>query len=290
MAIITANRYNTIRQQVNTVLGNGSGDTGYGQILNAQNVAVGALIQADNINNLYEDIRKAYKHQTGGNPGSTLLQTVTTNDLIKSDDQVEYKGWTQYEALASLIQTNRFDVDPNQQDVAQAYTKTRSSWNGTITSITDVQFNSADARRHFFNQGGFIRITASVADSSSKGSDWNSILSGAGNVDLKAHGTTSSGGSGTVSSAIGNYELTASNQYLYQNFDAGSGAYSANDYYIEALSSGNTITITQTFRDQAGGNPDEAIADATATIFTGTAITDVIGTAPTVIVNPGSTF
>ena len=290
MAIITANRYNTIRQQVNNVLGNGSGDTGYGQVLASQNVSVGARIQATHINNLYEDIRKCYKHQTGGNPGSTILQTVTSNDLINDDDAVEYKGWTQYEGLAGLIQTNRFDVDVNQQDVASAFSRTRGSWNGTIALITDVQFSSADARRHFFNQGGFIRITASVADASSKGGNWNTILSGAGNVDLKAHSTTASGGAGTVSSAIGNYELTASNQYLYQNFDAGSGAYSTNDYYIEASVSGNTITITQTFRDEAGGNPDEDIADATGTIFTATAITDVIGTAPTVILNPSNTF
>jgi len=290
MAIITANRYNTIRQQVSNVLGNGSGDTGYGQALASQNVTVQKVIQAQDINNLFEDIRKCFKHQTGGNPGATVLQSVTANDLITNNDTVEYKGWTQYEALSSVIQTNRFDVDPAQQDVAQGYNKTRSSWNGTIQSIVDVQFASADARRHFFNQGGFIRITASVADTSSKGSNWNSILSGAGNVDLKAHSTTASGGSGTVSSAIGNYELTASNQYLYQNFDAGSGAYSTNDFYIEASVNGNTITITQTFRDESGGNPDENIADATSTIFTATAITDVIGTAPTIIANAGNTF
>ena len=151
MALVTANRFNTLRQQIDNVLGNGSGDTGYGQTLITQSVQVGDLINATNINNSYEDLRKAYKHQTGGNPANNIIQAVQQGDLIKENDGVSYTGWDQYEALATTIGTNRLTVDATQQSVVLSLNNTRGSWNGNITLIVNVNFASADARRHYFN-------------------------------------------------------------------------------------------------------------------------------------------
>ena len=287
MALVTANRFNTLRQQIDNVLGNGSGDSGYGQTLVTQSVQVGDVINATNINNAYEDLRKAYKHQTGGNPASNVIQAVQQGELIKDNDGVNYTGWDQYEALATLISTNRLTVDVNQQDVVVGLPNNRSTWNGTITLIIEVNFASADARRYYFNQGGFIRIASNTTDSSSKGSDWNSIMGG--NLDFSAHATTSTG-SGTVY-AIGNYELDGNVQRIYERIDAGGGAYSANDYFVDVQSTSATqITFTITWRDEAGGNPDEDISDLNCDIYTATAITDVIGTAPGLVKGSGSSF
>lgn len=287
MALVTANRFNTLRQQIDNVLGNGSGDSGYGQTLVTQSVQVGDVINATNINNAYEDLRKAYKHQTGGNPASNVIQAVQQGDLIIDNDGVNYTGWDQYEALATLISTNRLTVDVNQQDVVVGLPNNRSTWNGTITLIIEVNFASADARRYYFNQGGFIRIASNTTDSSSKGSDWNSIMGG--NLDFSAHATTSTG-SGTVY-AIGNYELDGNVQRIYERIDAGGGAYSANDYFVDVQSTSATqITFTITWRDEAGGNPDEDISDLNCDIYTATAITDVIGTAPGLVKGSGSSF
>ena len=287
MALVTANRFNTLRQQIDNVLGNGSGDSGYGQTLVTQSVQVGDIINATNINNAYEDLRKAYKHQTGGNPASNVIQAVQPGELIKDNDGVNYTGWDQYEALATLISTNRLTVDVNQQDVVVGLPNNRSSWNGTITLIIEVNFASADARRYYFNQGGFIRIASNTTDSSSKGSDWNSIMGG--NLDFSAHATTSTG-SGTVY-AIGNYELDGNVQRIYERIDAGGGAYSANDYFVDVQSTSATqITFTITWRDEAGGNPDEDISNLNCDIYTATAITDVIGTAPGLVKGSGSSF
>ena len=292
MALITANRFNTLRQSVDNVLGNGAGDTGYGQTLTSATINVGDIINASHINAVYEDLRKCYKHQNGGDPANTLIQAVTQGDLVKDTDGVNYTGWDQYEALASNISTNRLTVAGTQQSIATAMTRSRGSWNGTIVQVSDVSFASADARRHFFNQGGFIRIIASTSDSSSLGQSWQNMFNtNAGNVDLKAHGTSRSGSGGSVSGALGNYELTGSYQYIYQNFNAGGGAYSANDYYIEAYAaSSSLIKIRQTWRDQKGGNPDENISNLTATIQCARAITDVIGTAPGVSSGSGTTL
>jgi hypothetical protein len=287
MALVTANRFNTLRQQIDNVLGNGSGDSGYGQTLVTQSVQVGDVINATNINNAYEDLRKAYKHQTGGNPASNVIQAVQQGELIKDNDGVNYTGWDQYEALATLISTNRLTVDVNQQDVVVGLPNNRSTWNGTITLIIEVNFASADARRYYFNQGGFIRIASNTTDSSSKGSDWNSIMGG--NLDFSAHATTSTG-SGTVY-AIGNYELDGNVQRIYERINAGGGAYSANDYFVDVQSTSATqITFTITWRDEAGGNPDEDISNLNCDIYTATAITDVIGTAPGLVKGSGSSF
>lgn len=48
--IITAARYNNLQSRVATVMGVGSGDDGYGQNLNSSQVAVGANVQAIDIN------------------------------------------------------------------------------------------------------------------------------------------------------------------------------------------------------------------------------------------------
>ena len=292
MALITANRFNTLRQSVDNVLGNGAGDTGYGQTLTSAAINVGDIINASHINAVYEDLRKCYKHQNGGDPATSLIQAVTQGDLVKDNDGVNYTGWDQYEALASDVSTNRLTVAGTQQTIATAMTRSRGSWNGTIVQVSDVSFASADARRHFFNQGGFIRILASTSDGSSLGSSWQNMFNtNAGNVDLKAHSTTRSGSGGSVSGALGNYELSGAYQYIYQNFDAGGGAYSANDYNIEAYAASDSlIKIRQTWRDEKGGNPDANDGDLTATIQAATAITDVIGTAPGVSSGSGTTL
>ena len=287
MALVTANRFNTLRQQIDNVLGNGSGDTGYGQTLITQSVQVGDLINATNINNAYEDLRKCYKHQTGGNPASSIIQAVQQGDLIKENDGVNYTGWDQYEALASLVSTNRLTVDPTQQDIVVSLPNNRSAWNGTVTLIVNVNFSSADARRHYFNQGGYIQITSSTTDTSSKGTDWNNIMGG--DSVFSANSFTHSG-NGTVSN-VGNYQLDGTVQRILTNDNAGAGTYSENDYYIDVQSTSDTqIRFTMTWRDQETGNPDENVGNLNCDIYTATAITDVIGTTPGVVRGSGDNF
>jgi len=295
MALVTAERYNNLRQSVFSVLSTGAGDSGYGQTLTSSTVSSGNLDQASHINNIYEDIRKCYKHQNGGNPTAGQLQEVLTTDLVTDDDQTNYKGWDQYEALATNISTNRLTAHVNQIAVnASAATKTRSSsWNGTIVHVFTVTFTDEDARRYFFNSGGTIRISGSVNTGSAKDNDWNTMLSSCGTIGFGANGTTQTSGNpiGTVATGMGNYQLTASYQDIFSAIDAGGGSYSANDFKIEAKLDGtNKIWFTMTYSDDAGGNIDENVADATATIDYGLAQTDVIGIAPGFAIDGTSTL
>ena len=65
-------------------------------------------------------------------------------------------------------------------------------------------------------------MTSTVSVVVPKDSDWNTMLTGAGNVDQSTR-PTASGGSGTASGSIGSYELTTSHQYIHQRFDGGTG-------------------------------------------------------------------
>ena len=66
--IITASRYNLIQGRINTILGTGSGQDGYGQGLTSSSVSVGAVITAGDMNDLYTDIAAAHIHQQGSAP------------------------------------------------------------------------------------------------------------------------------------------------------------------------------------------------------------------------------
>jgi len=88
---ITANDYNTFIGNINTVIGTGSGDSGYG-LTEISTVAQGATISAAQWNSLLSGLQKAANHQgstitnasntvsTGGNilPLSNLATDITT--------------------------------------------------------------------------------------------------------------------------------------------------------------------------------------------------------------------
>ena len=291
MAKITASRFNTLHQAVENVLGLGT--DGYGQAMTSSIINTGDIINASHINSIYEDLRKCYKHQNGGNPASSVIQEVQQGDLIKDNDGVNYTGWDQYEQLASdNAGALRNTVALGQYQDATGLTRSRGSWNGTIVQVFDINFSSALARRYFFNSGGRIIIRSATTDSSSLGNSWQNMFNNnAGDISLTKNSTLQTGSGGSVSSLLGNDNLTTSYQYIYQNFDAGGGAYSANDYYIEAQAPSDIqIKIRQTWRDEKGGNPDENIADLTATCIHRTAAVDVIGTAPGVQSGSGTTL
>ncbi len=70
MSDISAARLNNLQSRLELILGNGSGQSGYGQTLLSQPVSNidGSLITAGDINNIYADMVKARVHQIGSNP------------------------------------------------------------------------------------------------------------------------------------------------------------------------------------------------------------------------------
>jgi hypothetical protein len=260
MAIVTAARYNDLQAKVENVMGNGSGQFGYGQVLNSSQVAATTLIDSQHMSDLYTDIINARVHQVGSVPQS--LATVAAGNVIEEDgtDTGTNRGVIQYEDMADTIETDKdliYIADTSQSTITSSKTTSQrtANWAGVIDHVVTVTFASADARRHFFNAGGEIRFTADLDPSASNGknNDWNNLLSAMGTVKFKSNNCTSDGSSPGSGFNIGNFELTSTYQKVFQK--DGSGVYAENDYNINAKeNSSSVIEFRIQFRDDDVGD------------------------------------
>ena len=238
MADITAARINNLQASINLILGSGSGQSGYGQIVTSAPVNnTGDIITAEDINLIYADILKARIHQVGvSDIGiAEVIQNLNTvaedtstfvNDsgVTSIDPDGFKKGLADFEAVMNQVLADKALMHPSQASLEPAITSVRSSsWNGLIYHEVAVTFTSEDARRFFFNTGGEIRISANNTSASTpKGLDWAQLCSQVGTIKFSSELTVSTLGGG---SAIGNYDLTSAYQTVYQK--VGSGTYSA---------------------------------------------------------------
>lgn len=249
---ITASRYNLIQGRINTVLGTGSGQDGYGQALASSSVSVGSVITAADMNLLYTDIAAAHIHQQGSAP-TTIAEVLVGNRIAEQtseDPNGSLKGYADYEAAMSTVESNKFSIAAGQSTATanKAQSTLAGPWNGTKTHEVLITFTNANARRHFFNSGGEIRFTAGISGtySSAKTSDWATMLSNMGTIKMNYTQTTATG-TGTTS-AIGNYDLTTSYQEIFTK--AGSGIYEENRFRVYAKApSTSTISVLLQYED-----------------------------------------
>ena len=265
MADITATRINNLHEKIKLVLGVGAGQNGYGQSLVSAPVSnLGDLATAEDLNNIYTDILKARVHQVGvgdisiaevvQNLNTIALYTsvfVDDNGVTSVDPEGAKKGIVDFENLMTQIEADKFLLHPTQASVEPGITSTRTAtWNGLLRHRVIVTFADINARRYFFNTGGEIRISANnTGPSYPKGLDWAEVCSQVGTVSFSANNTQSTQGGGQ---SIGNYDLTHSDQTIYQKIGGGtySAIYAGNIYTIKARSdSDNTITFTIEFND-----------------------------------------
>ena len=108
--LITAARYNNAQGRVSAILGNGSGDEGYGQTVTSQQVSSNVVINATHVNAMFTDLNKIFVHQTGGVPNS--IAEVEVGDSVAEDTSGgdTKEGFKDYEDFISIIETagNRF--------------------------------------------------------------------------------------------------------------------------------------------------------------------------------------
>lgn len=256
-AFITAARYNSIQAKVGNVLGNGVGQTGYGQVsrLKSSQVPVSKLITSFDMENLRDDIIKAHAHQTGTLP--TLPVTAISDDVGDAEYVV-------YEAAATTVLANKSLIDvASQASVESKISSSRAAvWGGTsqqpsLVHQVSVTFGSVDQRRHFFNAGGEIRFSANiVSGSGTKTSNWASMLNDMSTIKFNYNSTSAQSGTG---SSIGNFALNGTFQNIYNKF--GTSIYSDNQYSITARGdqSSNVITFNITFFDGTSNVVDESV-------------------------------
>lgn len=272
--VITAAQYNDLQTRVQKVLGNGTGDFGYGQTVSSSAVAVTKIVEAVDMNNLYTDIVKCAVHQSGSIP-ATIAQLAVT-DIIGADASTTpdetVKGHNDYNNAISDIETSRHAAASTQMSVESKNSSSRSAaWGSSpdvITHTVSVTFaggyttkntsgashtaTGADHMRHFFNSGGSITFSAGLTGGSgAKYNDWDAILTNMGTIYFNRTNTTNSG-TGTTSN-IGYEDLTTNYQRIF--IKSGSGVYAENDYNINARLVGtDTIQFRIQFRDDDAGD------------------------------------
>lgn len=259
MADISAARLNNLQSRLELVLGNGSGQNGYGQTLLSSPVSNidGSLISAADINAIYADMVKARVHQIGAEP-TEIAELISNLNIIAEDTSFSIgddgitlvdpngskKGIIDYETLMNTIESDKFLAHSSQVTLEAGVVVQRTAqWNGIVFTEITVNFDDANHRRHFFNTGGSIRFSGNNSGAlADKGKDWNLLMIEIGSVTFNYNSTfpTSSG----IGSAIGNYGLTGSYQTIFTKVGGGtySGVYAGNVFTIQARApSANTI-------------------------------------------------
>jgi len=249
MPVIQLTDYNTIQSTVQSVMGTGTGDFGYGQSLASSQISAGAVISAQQWINLRTDLLKARQHQTG-NDESSNIPIPAVGGVVASSI------YTSCDAMASLIVTNRLVTPPSSEATIETVaSSTRTlSWNGTLQQVITITWPNADAARNFFNTGSNIQFSASRSggNSGSKNNTWTAMLTGMGTITF-AYSDTTASGSGTGSS-FGWSNLPGSTTLLFHK-PAPAGVYAENDFYLYGRKvSTSQLEFILEFRDDDTGD------------------------------------
>jgi len=217
--LIRATDYNAIRNKTSNVLATGSGQNGYGQVMNSAAKATGNTVAAAEWNALRNDILNIKLHQTGSQPS---LASPSTGDVVDYDSN---EPNNQYDTMVSGTVATKFQIHSSRTVLTSKLSKARTGdWSDKSYCTATMTFASANEARYFFNAGGKFRLTSSRTggDSSDQNTAWSNLLSGSGIIELGAD----------TSSLKTIYELTNSYQTIHSNTP--SGTYSANEYRISA--------------------------------------------------------
>lgn len=242
--------YNDIRNVIIAVMSTGSATQGYGQTVYSTAASLGGSVSKSQFDNLRFDIVNALVHQTGTVP---TIYEPATGELLRYGANLPV---FQYQTLANLANTNRFDIAFGQYATANKATQTNSvNFVTSVTATITVTFTNANEARYFFNSGGKIRFNSAFTDTlgTSQSISWATLLT--------TLGTVSFGGN---TPSVNFYNLTGSNQTFYSQ--GTSGTYSMNRWTLQArcnvsnnsAGTANQITFTSIWQDiynDPGGGP-----------------------------------
>lgn len=216
---IFASEYVTIQDKAQSLLGTGTGSRGYGQTVQSTDVFIGNNITKAQWDLLRYDITSIKMHQDGVMPN---IVTVNVGDPITYGAASPNNN---YDTLLETAIANRFQIASNQSLVTSKGSTTYSSaWSTSASMTVTVTFSTADQARHFFNSGGKVRVTPSLAGGSAtqQVNAWKNLLASVGTKSF-----------GADTDPITNYyTLTNSYQTYYQT--SMTTPYSANNYRLEA--------------------------------------------------------
>lgn len=220
--------------------GIGFGDRGYGQstpVLSA--VSAGGAIGQE-----WQALRTVLSNlATWQNSAVTLLPPSTSLNagatIVAHERDAPSLNAYDLQDLLALLDTNRLNYQVgNMALTANAATSTRNTtWGAGTTGITaefSVTFASEDAARYFFNTGGEVRLAlAHPSTATSRDTSWNTVLNNLV-VAFRANSSARLTGSFGTAQAVGYYGLTTTYQTILDGTNSGTGAYTVNDFLVQA--------------------------------------------------------
>lgn len=273
--------YNSVRDAIADILGQGSGPTGYGQAVQSSRVSgasgsgpvggggIGATsVGITEYSNLRSDIINVYRHIYGSDPTPAqpsvgqLIRYVSATGAVTSEYGLSEYGiaeynstsiesssdpFTQFNIFVTDLQNARFNCATSQSLTEGKGSVARvTPWGGGNASIAcriSVSFSNNNAARYFFNSGGEIRITSQRTGgaSTSQNVTWSSLLSSAGNRVFSAQSPGT-----TLSGTSGQNFYTLTNSYQTWYSVNNSSPYGANQYRIMARTLNGAVTNNNT--------------------------------------------
>ena len=248
---------------INSILGTGTGDKGYGQSTTLAAVSAGNTVQATNWANLIARNATLASHQ--GTSITSITQPSAGNTIAIFDA---------LSANIATVNTNRNNAAAEGSDSTVTTTST-AGWNNSSVLTKTFTFASANQLRYFFNAGGQIRLSwsRSGGTSSTQNTTWTNLLSASGTLVLTGAaasktingvaytGLTKIGGSGspsTLNTSEGAYALNGTPSLNFKQVP--SGTYGANEIEVSYSTSATVITIYTDLSDDYAP-PDPASPD-----------------------------
>ena len=253
---IRAQDYNIIQSLIAEVLGTGSANFGYGQVVQSSQVSLSSRITVNEYAALRYDIINAYKHLNNATPSGVDVQVPGSSIRYSlTDAPVEY-----WESIVNTIRFNRLNTPPAGQRRTVVAGSTSESWpnatygaswggstpNDVLQCTVNVFWPTAEDARHFFNSGSSVRFSSSRTGgtSNNQNASWSSILTTAGTRIFGGN----TPGTGTEPNDGSNY-FKLSSTYQPWGTVTGSSPYTLNQWRISAR--------TPTVADNSAGTARE---------------------------------
>ena len=260
---------------INTILGVGDDERGYGQSGGLTSVTAGTVVQATNWANLLTKNTLLANHQ-----GTTItsITNPTSGNTISA-----------YAALSANVTATfngKLDAAGSGSD-STVSSVTTTSWNTSSTLSKTFTFASRNQLRYFFNTGGMIRLSWSRTGgtTSTQNTAWTDTLTAAGTIVLTGiaasktiagvayTGTTKIGGSGTnqiLLTANGIYDIASTPAIYFKQIPPSGYGDNEIEVSMSIPADGTVLTILTDLSDDYTppdpGSPD--LVDGTLTQVT----------------------
>lgn len=260
---------------INSIIGVGGGEFGYGQGNEVGPVSAGDQVRATDWTTLLARMNTLANHQG---------TTITSISNPSSGDTVA--AYTALSANITAVYNNKLNAAGSGSDITRTTTST-SSWNNSSVLTQTITFPSRNQLRYFFNAGGMIRCSwsRSGGTSSSQNTSWTDTLNAAGTIVLTSDGAaktidsvsytgiTKIGGSGTnqiLNTSNGIYDISATPTIQFKQIPPSGYGDNEIEYYMSIPSNGTVLTLTTDLSDDYAppdpGSPDNVDGTLTQTL------------------------